>query len=166
MFAGGSAGGNVLSAGAGQVTLFGGGAGDVLTIANGASNIVVGGSGAETLDGSAATGSSYIYAGTGPDVLLAGAGTTVLIGGIGADTLQGGTGTTLFAFFDGRGGGSEVVEGWDATHDHITLQGFGAGAMAGVAGLGASGSDSVLTLTYGTRVTFLDTATLATSSFI
>ncbi len=138
----------------------------MLTLANAAANLVVGGSGAETLGGAAATGSNMIYAGSGPQLLIGGAGTSVLVAGTGTDTLVGGSGLTLFTFQNGRGGGFEFVTGWDATHDLINLSGYGASPTSGLSSIAASGGDSLVTLTDGTRILFVNTPSLSAANFV
>jgi Ca2+-binding RTX toxin-like protein len=137
----------------------------VLTLDNAAADLVVGGAGAEMLGGAAATGADVVYAGSGAQVLVGGAGTSLLVANSGADTLAGGSGLTLFSFQNGRGGGSEVVTGWDATHDSIQLAGFG-GPTAGLAAIAQVGADSMVTLTDGTQIRFVGVAGLSTASFI
>ncbi len=70
LFAGGTAGNNLLgSSTVGSTTLIGGGSGDQL-VAKGAKDILIAASGAETLDGSNSAGGDFFFAGTNGTALM------------------------------------------------------------------------------------------------
>ena len=157
--AGVSGGALMFSENGGSLTLFG----------NTDNNFLVAGSGNATLNAGAASGSNVFFAGTGNDAIIAGSGANVIAGGPGSDTLVGGAGTNLFevtrAF---AAGGSELIGNWSAS-DQLYL--FGYGAATGHRGLPAGASvavvngSEVLTLSDGTRITFLGVSGVRPAQF-
>ena len=65
-------------------------------------------------------GKAVLTGGKGSDVLAAGRGGSVLTGGAGNDTLMGGTGADTFVF--ARSTGNDIVNGFDAAKDMLSLQ--------------------------------------------
>ena len=78
---------------------------------------LTGGNGADSLAG--AGGHDYLIGGNGADLLFGEDGNDVLAGGTGSDYLHGGAGADIFLF--GRGGGKDVVAGFDLEEDRLFL---------------------------------------------
>ena len=78
---------------------------------------LTGGNGADSLAG--AGGHDYLIGGNGADLLFGEDGNDVLAGGNGSDYLHGGAGADIFLF--GRGGGKDVVAGFDLEEDRLFL---------------------------------------------
>ncbi|MCW3475745.1 beta strand repeat-containing protein [Limobrevibacterium gyesilva] len=160
----GGGGAATITAGSGGVLTFVG-TGQLNFINGDGAATVVGGTGAATLFGGA--GGGVFLGGTGSDLMIGGAGTSILVAGEGADTLQGGSGLTLFAFINGRSGGSDVIADWDPTHHSVALAGYAAGEAAiALANATHAGGNTIVALSDGTQITFLNTATLTAGNFI
>jgi hypothetical protein len=166
LYFGGTAGGNVITAGSGNVTAFGGGVGDVLTATGSACDLFAGGVGAETLTGANSSGANTFFAGFGPETLAGGSGNTALVAGAGADVLAGGAGLTLFLFVDGRTGGfSDTISGFDPTHDFVKLAGYSVPETTVVQNATTTDGSATIALSDGTQITFAGIPQLNPSSF-
>ncbi|WP_157692598.1 adhesin [Granulibacter bethesdensis] len=103
---GGSAGSNVIDV-TRNSTVFGGGDGDILR-SHGAGNVLQAGSGNTTLSG-------YWASGT---VMFAGTGNALMAGSVGMNAVD------IFAFTNGRGGGSDTISGFVKGVDRLVFNGF------------------------------------------
>lgn len=124
--------------------------GDFVILASGTSTTAAA-DGNDTVQ--ALSGNNLIAAGVGNDTLLAGVGQDTLMAGVGSGSntaLVSGTGLgTIFAFIDGKTGGSDTILGYKAT-DVVTFTGYGAAPVSNEV---LSGSNTVVTLSDGTTLT-------------
>jgi Ca2+-binding RTX toxin-like protein len=147
--------------------MFGGGGGDVLTALGAAADVLAAGGGAETLTAAGSSGNNSFFAGSGNDLLVGGGGASAMIAGPGDATLIGGSGYAIFGFVDGRGGGTDLISGFNPAFDEIDLVGYGSQAVASALGSAVvSGGSTVLTLTDSTRIIFAGVTNLNASSFL
>ena len=111
----------------------------------------------------AATRTFFARAGT---AVTGGSAADIIIGGPGDSSVAGGAGADLFAFLNGRGGGTIVVTDFTAA-DHIGLYGFGATANADAyAGRSVAGGSTTLTLADNTHVVLSGFTSLNASAFV
>ncbi|MBV9736080.1 MAG: hypothetical protein JO209_09240 [Acidisphaera sp.] len=90
------------------VTIVGGGNGDLLVVTGSLNNLVAAASGNETLSAAGATGNNVLFGGSGSDLIAAGAGHDTVVAGTGASIIFGGAaGTAIFA----GSGNAEIVDG-------------------------------------------------------
>ena len=109
--------------------------------------------GAVLASGSSLSGSS--------DQLIGGLGNDTLVGGVGTTTLTGGAGQNVFEFTKVLGGGSATVTDFTSS-DSVVLQGYGGTVPTPT----ASGSNTILSLSDGTKITFLNVSTSALTGHI
>ncbi len=129
--------------------------GNVVFAEGAASDVLIAGAGNVTLNGATSSGADLLFAGSGRDVLLTGSGGSTVFAGGGAATVTAG-GATVLAFVAGRAGGTCVVQGFDPQTDHLTLQGYGGGAVtATLSGAHVAGGGTQLRLSDGTGITLL-----------
>jgi hypothetical protein len=95
------------------------------------------GDGAQTIDGSAFSGTLRIESRAGDDTLIGGPGNDVLVGGGGNDTITGGGGSDVL---DG-GGGDDAIAARDGAQDHVFC-GDGTDTLVGDLGDVLSGCES------------------------
>ena len=107
-------------------------------------------------------GLSLLDAGSGADLIVTGAGGGFVQGGAGSATIQAGLGANTLVFLNGDGGGTDVVKGFKAGTDRLSLRGFGGSGLAGSQVVGGS---TVLTLTDNTRITLDGVPSLGGASF-
>ncbi|HEY0419677.1 MAG TPA: hypothetical protein VGC80_09180, partial [Acetobacteraceae bacterium] len=94
------------------------------------------------------------------------AGDNIVLAGNGSTLLTLGGGHDLLVVEAGRLG-TTTIAGWQAGQDAIALSGYDPGAAAAaLAGAAPSGGDLNLTLSDGTRITFLGTGSLSLASFV
>lgn len=161
VFFGGGGGNNVMNSGTGQVSMFGGGNNDLLVATGSANDVLVASAGAETLDGSASSGSLAFFGGLGPDVMIGGTGVNAFSAGIGDMTLVGGGTTDLYAFVHGTVNNT-VIENFNATNDYVNLQGFGVRAAdQALLTMKDTSAGAVVNLDDGTQITFANVAKAA-----
>lgn len=175
LVAGGAAGNNRLSGGGSGVgsTLFGGGNGDLLA-ARGYAQTTLVANGNATLTGAASSANNIFYGlvgnaslqgGNGADVFVVG-GSTVP-GGV-RDTVNGGPGQDLIGILAGRTGSSITITSFTGA-ERVTLLGYAGGSAAEAARALATaqvGASTALTLSDGTRVTFVGVTNLTSGSFV
>ncbi|MGI4950439.1 MAG: hypothetical protein ACRYGM_01410 [Janthinobacterium lividum] len=172
VFNAGSGGNSILVGGQQATTLFGGGSGDVLFASGSAGTVLVAGSGNQTLQGGGSSGKDTFFLGSGNTLVGLGAGQDAVFAGSGAATVVAGSGADVFAFVNGRAGGSESIIGFKAGTDKISLQGYAgdevARASAGAvvsAGNATTAPSTTITLSDNTRITFMGTSSLPTNVF-
>ncbi|HUC17678.1 MAG TPA: calcium-binding protein [Acetobacteraceae bacterium] len=145
LYQGGSGGENSISGGSGRVTIFGGGSGDTLAAGGSLGNALVAASGNETLTSAGSHGLDSMYGGSGQDVMIA---------GLGGDIMLGGSGTANFEFIKGL---TSAGSTYDVFNDHagdvVTLSGY-----SGAPTETSAGGNTVLSLSDGTRITFVGVA--------
>jgi hypothetical protein len=144
-----SAAGTVWVVASGQDTIHAGAGRTDLTGRAGGASTVVGGGGGFIYDGQG--GALDYTGGAGSALIKAGAGEATIRFGTGATTLTLGAGAARLIFTGGHGG-SDTIQGFDPKRDTITYQGFTASAVASQA---TSAGATRLTLTDGTKITFL-----------
>jgi hypothetical protein len=193
VFWGSENGGNTMYAGTGAATLVGGGSGNVIHAAGSADLLIVAGTGNSTLVGGSATGNNVYWGSQGDDVISADQGNDTIIGGPGHDTVQAGGGNALifggadgstfvagsgtanivsgnggantFSFINGQAGGTEIIWGFRAGTDHLSLQGYGANELAdAINGAQSYGPGTHIGLSDGTQIIFGDIASLKSVS--
>lgn len=160
----GGSGPTSITGGTGTTAVLGS-AGGVVTYAGSSGSLnFFAGSGNETLNGGGSSSNDQMSGGTdgtGSAVLIAGSGNDNLLAGAGTDTLTGGAGSNAFIFvktFINGAAPQDVVTDF-STHDAVLLSGYGAGeAAADLASASSSAGNTTLTLSDGTRVTFLGVA--------
>jgi serralysin len=135
----GSAGADVLNAGAVTTAMYinGGDGDDTLTQGSGG-GAMYGESGADTLNGG--TANDILFGGAGDDQLFGNDGNDVLFGGAGADLLNGGAGTDTLRFTSGDtvvGGAGEDYAYVDDALGVTAAFGFGSGVEIVIGGAGA-----------------------------
>jgi Ca2+-binding RTX toxin-like protein len=154
LFLGGTAGNNLITSGGGPATMIGGGGGDVLIATGNGNNLLQASSGAETLSAAGTSGSNAFFGGFGNDSIFGGTGSNAFTAGPGNMTLVGGGTVDLFVFLAGATS-KTVIDGFNAAHDYIKLEGFGSGAsQAALATLASSAAGATMSLTDGTTITF------------
>ncbi|MBV9736308.1 MAG: hypothetical protein JO209_10410, partial [Acidisphaera sp.] len=173
LFAGGA---STIVAGAGNETLSGsgttganfffGGSGAEEIVAGNGNDSVIAGSGAATIF-SGTGGSDAIYAGSGTDMIVGAGANATVVAGTGNAAMYAGSGTDLFAFISGAAGGSDSISGFNTATDHITLQGYGSGAVAAALGSATvAGGSTTLMLSDNTHITLVGVTNLTSSSFV
>ncbi|GAC1347840.1 MAG: hypothetical protein NVSMB18_34170 [Acetobacteraceae bacterium] len=174
LFAGGLAGKNTIAGGTGASgsTIFGAGSGDLLQARGGASNLIAAGAGNETLTGAGSTGNNIFYTALGPNSVGAsasiqgGSGSDSFLVGSGASTVDGGLGNDLIGIFNGRAGGTVVINNFNA-NEKVTLVSYGSGELANdLAGQKTVNGSAVVTLSDKTTITFTGIATVNAGSFV
>jgi len=105
--------------------LAGNGNGDQLYASNLGNETLAGGGGTEVLIGGTA-GTDIFDAGAGDPLIGPEGSTAVVTFGIGDSTVQAGSGAELFQAVDERGGGFDVIYGFDPAKDMLLLTGYGA----------------------------------------
>ncbi len=171
---GGPGGGQFFGASAATVIEVGTGAstvtasdGNVVFLVGAAPDLVVAGAGNVTLAGAASSGSNSFFAGFGADQISGGSGNDSFVAGTGRATLSGGGGSNVFGFVNGRAGGSDVITDFRSGVDHLSLQGYAAGAAgAALSRASVSGGASTLTLGDGTQVTLQGVTRLGVADFV
>ncbi len=171
---GGPGGGQFFGASAATVIEVGTGAstvtasdGNVVFLVGSAPDLVVAGAGNVTLAGAASSGSNSFFAGFGADQIAGGSGNDSFVAGTGQATLSGGGGSNVFAFAFGSAGGSDVITDFRTGVDHLSLQGYAAGAVgAALSQATVSGGATALTLGDGTRVTLEGVTGLGIGDFV
>lgn len=167
LFFSGAAGGNQIDTGSGSSTIVGSAGGDRLSASGAGSDVIAANGGSSTIDGSQSSGTNTYFAFGGNSAVFGGAGQTAIEAGAGNDTLVAGSGTTLFIVLAGVGARTDVIGGFDASHDFVQLAGYDAGAgAAAVASATMSGGSEILTLPDGTVLTFAGVGNLQASSFV
>ncbi len=161
MFAGGSGGNNVIIGGLQSSTIFGGGDGDALFANGSGGTIIAAASGNETLQGATSSGNDVFFGGSGSDFIGLGSGSDTLFAGTGSSTVVAGTGADVFAFVNGRAGGSETILGFKLGTDSLSLQGYADGSAqqalnnaTTTQGTGTTPAATTLTLSDNTKITF------------
>ncbi len=161
LFAGGAAGNNVLIGGTQATTIFGAASGDALYSIGSAGTLLVAGAGNETLQGAYSSGNDVLFTGAGSDLVGLGSGQDVLFAGSGTSTVVAGTGADVFAFTNGKSGGTENIIGFKFGTDKLNLQGYASGeaaqdlARATVnPGTATTPSSTTITLSDNTRIVF------------
>lgn len=186
---------NVLAIGGGT-TAVAGGDGDVIThtgagamqyyypiysypyyyypyVAPAPTNVIMAG-GAETVSAVGNSGDMSITGGSGTDLIMTGTGNTTVAVGSGATTIiaggslqyYGGNTTQQFNFRAGTGGTTDFVA-FDVAFDTVHLFGYGAfEASNALAAAAISGSDEIVSLSDGTRLTFHNVTGLTLNSFV
>jgi Ca2+-binding RTX toxin-like protein len=135
-------------------------------------NELIAGSGNVTLNGANASGNDAYFAGPGAssaDSIIAGSGNNTLVAGPGSNTLTGGSGANVFQVNKGfASGGSDFLMNWNSK-DTLLLSGYGAGKHGGLPpGTHHSvvGGSEVLTLSDGTKITFVGVSHVPNSHII
>ena len=130
--------------------------------------MLVAGAGNETLSGIGATSGVDYFAGSGNTLIGLGKGNDVVFGGSGNATVLGGAGADLYAFTNGRGGGSTAIAGFDpAKGDRITLQGYAPGTVRQALATATTTSNGyTLTLSDNTRILFATLARVDATAFV
>lgn len=176
----GGSGSNVLVAGPGTETLFAngqstvyGGPGATTVVDAGTQTTVIGGAG--SLDYWGGAGAAVVYGGSGAGSFAAGAGSMTLTEGTGTSlvtvgkgdlTVFDGAGFSLFAVNKGTAGGTATISGFKPGTDQISLKGFDAGEAArALSAAKAVSGGTMLTLSDGTRMTFVGIEHLSATSF-
>ena len=138
--------------------------------------LLIAGAGAETISAAGFRGAATLIGGSGPDLLIGGDGDTTIATGTGPTTIvggnpfsyTGGVGQTRSLFTFAAGNANTVqIEHFQASADFISLPGFPAGeATTALAGATIQGSDTLLTLSDGTSLTFVGFTGLSAANFI
>ena len=169
----GSGGGQYFGAGAPTVIEVGGAStvtasdGNAVFVVGSGSNLLVAGAGNVTLAGGTSSGANSYFAGFGADQVSGGSGNDAFVAGTGQATLSGGGGANLFSFVAGSAGGADVITDFHPGVDHLSLQGYAAGAAgAALSGATQAGGATVLLLADGTRVTLLGVGALHAGDFV
>src|SRR5580658_3578369 len=151
-FQAGTSGGSSVIGGGGSATLFGGGSGDQLFATGSGLQLMTAASTNETLTGSSATGAGNYYADN-----TSGATTVVA---------SGNANSNLFAFIEGKAGGTLVETGLTSVGQiGIDLTGYGPNNTTSITQNNTGGNLNV-TLGDGTQITFLGiTPPLTNSNF-
>jgi serralysin len=145
LFQGGSAGDNSITGGAGAATIFGGGSGDTLAAGGSLGDVLVAASGNETLTSADSQGLDTMYGGSGSDAMIA---------GLGGDLMDGGPGAMNFEFTMGLTNASSTYNVFNYhAGDTVTLSGY-----SGTPEFASAGGNTVLSLSDGTKVTFVGVA--------
>jgi len=164
---GGSAGGNLLVGGTGNSVLVGAGSSDTLIASGVGTTALVAGDGNDTLFGGTG-GTTNMYLGAGNDVVNAGTGMEYIQFGAGASTVFGGGGQDVYGVLSADSG-TNVVVGFDASKDFISLQGFDAsvtGSTVLASDVTVSGGNTILTIpTSGFTIEFVGVTNLSASNF-
>ena len=163
----GGAGSSTIFAGTGGASLFGA-ANGVLTYGGepvGAGNMIYqAGDGSETINAGFSSAGDSLSGGTvaGSQVsMVGGAGSDTLGAGAGTDTMAGGAGSDLFQFTKAVINGNaptDIVMDFGST-DSVLLGGYGAAeASTALASAVTVGTDTTLTLSDNTKITFVGTS--------
>lgn len=136
-------------------------------------NLLIAGPGNVTLNGAGSTGNDAYFAGVGitsADSIVAGSGNNTLVAGPGTNTLVGGAGANVFDVDKGFAGkGTDLLVNWHA-NDLLVLSGYGAATSSGGLPAGAHaavvGGSEVLTLSDGTKITFVGVSHVPNSAII
>ncbi|MBV9756452.1 MAG: hypothetical protein JO047_05305 [Alphaproteobacteria bacterium] len=135
-------------------------------------NELIAGPGNVTLNGAGSSGNDAYFAGAGTgsaDSIVAGSGNNTLVAGPGSNTLVGGTGANVFEVDkNAAGGGTNFLVNWNS-NDKLVLSGYGAGKHGGLPpGTHHSvvGGSEVLTLSDGTKITFVGVSHVPNSHII
>ena len=164
---GGTSGNNLLATGAGASTIIGGGNGDVLTATGSGADVIGASGGAETINAAASQGSNAFFAGNGADCIVGGAGRTAIVAGASNDTLVAGSGSTLIVIYSGVPGRTDVIAGFNATADFISVPGAASGTITAMLSAAThTGGNTTIALADGSNVTFVGLANLTASSFV
>ena len=129
-------------------------------------NVLNAGPGNATLVGGNATGNNLDILGAGNDIAALGFGADTLQAGTGAATVIAGQGNGVFDFISGQAGGTMLVGNFNPGHDQINLHGYAAGEVSkDLANQQISGGSTLLTLSDGTKITFLNVSGLNSGNF-
>ena len=136
--------------------------GGIMNLVGNTDNVLVAGAGSATLNGIGALGNNIFFAGLGSDSIVAGAGSNTLVGGPSSDTLIGGRNVNAFEFNGAFASlGNELIGNWNS-RDRLILSGYGAptapGGLPAHATKAVLNGSEVLTLSDGTRITFMGIA--------
>ena len=183
----GSGGNSTLVGGTAAATLVGATNGDQLfslgqSVAGGpnASLQLVAGAGNETVALNFGNLSDVVFAGnsvaggTTNTLIGRGGGNDTIFAGTGNFTAGGGTGADLFAFFNGRAGGIDFINNFNAAGgDRLTLQGYAAGEVQAdlakatiYAAAGGAPASTVIQLSDKTTIVFGGVTNLNSSNFV
>ena len=168
---GGAAGGDTIVGGSGSTNVVA--AGDAIFGTSGALQVsgsttradsIIGGAGALSVTGRggnmlvvAATSTSSITTGNGASLILASSGATSVTGGSGSlqvllgagtATVTEGAGAALFDVVKGAAGGTDVINGFKTSTDHIQLFGYAPSDLS----VTTSNGSSFVSLTDGTKI--------------
>ena len=93
--------------------------------------------------------------------------TGTVLGGTGSAAISLGGGLYSLVFDAGRGGGSSIITGFDATRDTIRLAGYAPGiAGAALAGASVAQGSETLALGDGTRITLVGFSGLTATTLL
>ncbi|MGI4978067.1 MAG: beta strand repeat-containing protein, partial [Janthinobacterium lividum] len=153
-------GNDTMYAGSGNSLMVGSDTGATLMVGGQVAIDFRGGAGQATVFGS--QGNDTMTAGSGGMLAVQGGGNNLFRFGSGDSSVFSGSGTNTFAFTSGNGGGTDVIVGFKAGQDQVSLAGF---AGPAVAAQQITGGSTVVTLTDGTNVVFSGVTTLAPGTF-
>ncbi|MBV9785752.1 MAG: hypothetical protein JO264_18250, partial [Acidisphaera sp.] len=114
------------------------------------------------------TGTNETFAGSGDMLMIEGSGNSTFYSGSSNAEVFGGSGSDLYAFVNGQGGGNDLIVGFKAGTDHLSLQGYGAAGVAAAETQAATGvgGNTVINLSDGTQITLVGVSGLSSSSFV
>lgn len=136
----------------GAAVVFSGSGGDVTLFSTTAGNQLIASGGADVLNAAGAfSNGNVLFANAGNDTLIGGPGNDVFVASGGNATMQGGAGANQFIFQHGQAGGNDLIVNFNG-NDGADFFGYGGNAVANI---GVSGGSTIVTLTDGTRITFL-----------
>lgn len=149
----GAAGPSEFVVGAGAATVSAA-SGNIVWVAGAGNESLVASGGDVIIWGANSSGNNVFQAGSGPATLQGGIGNDTFLGGAGNATLNGGGGADIFSFTNGLAGGNDLINGFAASADTISLHGY-----AGYSSSLVNGSE-VLALSDGTHITLSGVSSL------
>jgi Ca2+-binding RTX toxin-like protein len=136
----------------GAAVVFSGFGGDVTLFSTTADNQLIASGGADVLNAAGAfSNGNVLFSNAGNDTLIGGPGNDVFVASGGNATMQAGSGANQFIFQHGQAGGNDLIMNFNG-NDGADFFGYGGNAVANI---GVSAGSTIVTLTDGTRITFL-----------
>ena len=123
-----------------------GGAGALNVVGRGGNMLVVAGSSTSNIQ--VGTGASLIFTGTGNTTVAGGPGWMELVLGSGSTTVNEGGGPTTYEVVKGAAGGVDLIHGFNAKTDHISLYGY----QPSETHVATAGGMTTLSLSDGTKI--------------
>ncbi len=162
LYIGGTGGNNQIYAAG---TIVGGGGGDQLYATGSIASAVHAASGNETLSSALSSGADTLFAGSGTDSITLGAGQNTVVAGSGTASVFAGVTSAVYEFTQGASG-KEVIQGFNAGSDTISLSGYGSNEAArAVASARVANGGTTITLSDNTQVTFANVTDISKTHF-